>query len=741
MNGYKVISMLTGAMLLISLSLQAKEVKNFYVNGIDNTEPQAERSAFELEQAFSEKYGHILVNTEVISIYNETQGALDLVESGMQATDLDKFLEGIARLGILNTSKAADFFQRISHNASEDAFMKLLEIDTLLLDNVGRFEPGDPFADIFVEDSISYIENSQIIQPLTGAGSTVDSSQNTLNEIRTVNQLARLLDLGVTATELANLKAIEGVSSIFQDIALARKQYIENYEYYSSQEYQTQQKIRNKFDEVLNNGGAVNIIAHSQGNYFSYEVVSNINLPNNTRLLSIGSPLGVIHDTGKSINLREDMVVRLFNHNIGWNYSNISDNTWNIISNNIPLPTVLIANEFTLRSKNIEVNNDKRGHNFINAYLKPNSEVREAILDTMAKYYLDMGGNTVPRINNIQGNTVCENPLINLVGETQAIQYDVLFYGDKCLFFKDDYLTVFNLENQLVESTYDGTYYSPEHEEYKIFRKFVNNLAIVRGNSGLAREFGLTLNSSGNIGCTIKDNCPHGEITTAQQCENIFAALTGVNPSVMNAQAKYKASYSCRYEFIDKTGYIEYDPKGGFIFVDKYFHIDNITVLFNKVKHRIKHVYNRYPHVNCTWLKKYVFDNYIYDNIGCVHNSENQVFLGIKNIEDEGIVALYDYQDIPNIYQYNYNDVNYNDVINEVNQLRKLRDAILQIDKQYPLILSRNDCEEAYHIFANYATNPRIGYFETNGESICFLNSNEWQFNFNSNTWHIPSIF
>jgi hypothetical protein len=395
MNLHKFTSIISGALLLISLNLQAKEVENAYINGIGNTELEAFRSAEKLTEAFTEKYGHILANTEVISIYNESQwGPLDLVESGMQATNLDKFLEGLTGLQILTASKAAEISGKLSFNASEGAYMKLLEINDLLIDNKSLFEPSDPFAMIDIEDSIGDIQNSAIIQPLTGPGSTSQGSENTLNEIHSVNQFARLLDLGMTATELANLNAIAGASEIFRDLALARKEFRENYGYYASQEYQTQQKIRGKLDEVLNAGGSVNIIAHSQGNYFANEAVNNINQPNNTRLLSVGSPLGVIPDTGAFVNLREDMVVRGFNYNLGWNYSNIPDSRWDTLLNGL-LPATIAVNEYYIASANNEFNSDSKGHNFITAYLKPDSDSREAIIDTMAKHYIEMGGELI----------------------------------------------------------------------------------------------------------------------------------------------------------------------------------------------------------------------------------------------------------------------------------------------------------------------------------------------------------
>ena len=554
MNIHKFTFILLGALLLISLNLQAKEVKNFYINGIDNEPEDAAESAVKLQAAFTHKYGHILVNTEVTEIYNETQGTLDLVESGMQATKLDKFLEGLTGLQILTALKAAEISGKLSDNASQGVYMKLLEIDSLLVANIGSFEPSDPFAEIDVEDSIKYIENSTIIQPLTGPGSTSQGSENTLTEIRNVNQLARLVDLGMTAAELASLKTIAGASQIFQDLALAKKEYRENFGYYASQEYETQQKIRGKLDEVLNIGGAVNIVAHSQGNYFANEAVNNINQPDNTRLLSVGSPLGVIPETGAFVNLREDLVVRSFNYNLGWNYSNIPTKTWNLISDNFPLPTVLIANEYTLRAKNIEINNDKRGHNFITAYLKPNSDSREAIIDTMAKHYVEMGGDLLKPIGDIESQLRCE-AFEKVYSVNSAINYDVEFYGDRCLFFAEDRVVDYNIENELVNQIYYAIDNLDTYVEYTTYRNFLNNLQLAKTDETWRNGYGVTLNSNGNVGCTVVDNCVDGSISTAQQCENLFEALTGLN----NNYGYSEREGICYIRYNDSKQYIVYD--------------------------------------------------------------------------------------------------------------------------------------------------------------------------------------
>ena len=539
--------------ILFSTSLFAKEVNNFYINGINNSPDQYEFSRFELEKAFTDKYGHVLKNTAVLSAYNESMGFFpDLIESGIQKYNLEHLVSGLSGVGLMSSSTANQILTDVSDQYQRELLAKAVHFYLLLQDSEYRNR---------MYGSVSYIDNSADIL-LTGQGSTRPSQEPTIEEVRQFDKLAFLLDLGMSLGDLIELKLIIGVSSKFEDLTEGSQYFYDNMGGYVDQQRETEDKLKSEIFPTIENGGAVNVIAHSQGNLFANKILNDFNMPDHTRLLSVGSPSADLPVTGDFVNLREDVVVIKTKPNLGWNYSNIPNTIW---MNDILVSDLI--NAFELGVANYQVYDDKQGHNFVKAYLKPGSQAREKILDTFAHHYLEMGGNTVPRINNIQGNTVCENPLINLVGETQALEYDVLFYGDKCLFFRDDYLTVFNLDNQTIESTYDGTYYSPEHEEYKIFRKFVNNLAIVEGNSGLAAEFGVTLSSSGNIGCTVTDNCTNGEITTAQQCENMFTALTGVNPSAMNVSNVYTNinSNNCDFVINDREKYIQYSSNGNIL--------------------------------------------------------------------------------------------------------------------------------------------------------------------------------
>ncbi len=553
--------------ILFSTSLFAKEVNNFYINGINNTRENAEESRLILEQYFTDKYGHVLKNTAVISAYNESMGTFpDLIESGIQKYNLENLVSGLSGVGIMTASAAEKILIDVSSQYQRELLAKSIHFYLLLNDLDYRNQ---------MYGSILYIDNSADIL-LTGPGSTYPPQNLTIEQVRQFDELAFLLDIGMSLEDLIELKLIIGISSKFENLADKTKFFYDNMGGYIDQQRETETALKNIIYPTIVNGGAVNIIAHSQGNFFANKVLKDFDIPHETRLLSVGSPSKELPITGDFVNLREDLIVRATQENLGSNYTNIPEDIWEnfIYRDEWQYRNRKVINKSRLIVESFNFNNDSKGHNFVKAYLKSGSQTREKILDTFAHHYLEMGGNTVPRINNIQGNTVCENPLINLVGETQALKYDVLFYGDKCLFFRDDYLTVLNLETHLIESTYDGTYYSPELEEYKVFRKYVNNLAIVKDNPGLASEFAVTLNSSGNVGCTVADNCVNGEITTAQQCENMFTALTGVNPSVMNVtKTEISWDYPKRCKFIigDYSKILFFYINSGTLEFDKFY--------------------------------------------------------------------------------------------------------------------------------------------------------------------------
>jgi hypothetical protein len=554
MNIHKFTSILLGALLLISLNLQAKEVKNFYINGIDNTEEQALDSSDRLTKAFTEKYGHILKNTEVISIYNESLGApLDLVESGIQKYELEDLLNGLVAAGTMTSSYANTVLTEVTDIYHRQLVVKVLHLKLLLQSEEYRNT---------LHQSIQYVDTIL----LTGEGSTHPPQIPTESEMREFHELAFLLDIGMTVDEIIELSYITGLSGIFNGLSISAINFYSDIDNIVQQQIETHNYIKDQFLPTLNNGGSVNVVAHSQGNFFANNVLSEINQSNNTRLLSVGSPDIRLQANGDFVNLREDAIVRVTQPNLGWNYSNISDFTWNndIINN-------LIFDEVELAIQNDIVNSDTKGHNFITAYLKPDSDSREAIIDTMAKHYIEMGGELLKPIGDIDAQLQCD-AFEKAYSVNSAVNYDVEFYGDRCLFFTDDHVVDYSIEDQLVSEIYYAVDNLDAYVEYTTYRNFLNNLQSAKADETWRNGYGVTLNSDGNIGCTIADNCVNGNITTVQQCTNMFEALTGLLPSVMNSDVYYNSinqhnrkENKCYFwnQNIDK--YIIYNLKTGLV--------------------------------------------------------------------------------------------------------------------------------------------------------------------------------
>lgn len=131
---------------------------------------------------------------------------------------------------------------------------------------------------------------------------------------------------------------------------------------------------------------------------------------------------------------------------------------------------------------------------------------------------------------------------------TENKSYEAKFYGDSCLYFRENsFIIDYDLETRTASKLYYDTVSNSKYREYMTFRHFVNNLKSAKADETWRNGYGLTLNSSGNVGCTIADNCPNGEITTAQQCENMFTALTGVNISDLQFEVSYSSNY-CKFE-------------------------------------------------------------------------------------------------------------------------------------------------------------------------------------------------
>lgn len=429
----KIQSLILGISLtLIASNIQAREVKNIYINGINNTERQAEISSDALSDAFYQLYGDVLANTDVIFAYNESEGGFfDLIESGLQKTDLDDVIEGLTAAGLLSASQRANIASKVNNFTQKQIMVRLIHRD-LLLNNQSYRQS--------LYGSVQYVYSDPNNILLTGAGSLnlTDQQRQQLHEqVIQIDEFALLLDLGFTSIELGILKGISGGSVIYRDLSNKIGSLYQTYGYDRNQEYATQRFIReNYLDPVLSRSGGVNIIAHSQGNFFANEAVSDINQPADTRLLSVASPSGELPSTGSFVNLREDLVVRLTKPNLGWNYSNISSSKWN--SFKVPLlyssSPVVAASLFEgqLYSENTRLYGDGKGHNFVQAYLKPGTPARARILQKMSDNYRALGGNLVPTTTD---NIYLKNPSIDMPvvksGSEVRLRIKVCYTGDK----------------------------------------------------------------------------------------------------------------------------------------------------------------------------------------------------------------------------------------------------------------------------------------------------------------------
>ncbi len=541
-----------GLSLLTTTNLHAKEVENFYINGINNTEIESRESARQMSLAFTQKYGQKISNTSVSSIYNESQGlGMDIIESSLQKTDLDKLLEGLSKFGLITSTEIFNITSSFSNQTEKEAFVKTVRRSLLLSNDAYRNE---------LYESIKHIKGD----PLTGPGSTTDTIPNE-QDIRVFDHFSFLLDLGLSTTELYYLNSVNSIADNFNNITLKLQKAFTYTDYRKTQEYKTQEKIRKILDPILDKGLAVNIISHSQGNFFANEAINNINQPDNTRLLSIASPSGELPNTGDFINLREDMVVRLFHRsNLGWNYTNFPDTLWTDPSKSEVISANFIINESALAISNKVINNDKIGHNFVTAYLKHGSRTREKIIDTFAEHYIELGGELL----QISNSSECKLLLSSIITDSTE-QYEALFYGNKCVYFKEkSFIIEYNLSTKDTQYLYEGNLRYPE---YQSELNYVTNISISKNNQPWRQGYGLTLNLQGNVGLTQDDLCPTGQdsclavntFTTPQQCENLWEALTGVLPNAVNKVASISENGVCKYANPTEENVIVYDSNKG----------------------------------------------------------------------------------------------------------------------------------------------------------------------------------
>ena len=200
--------------------------------------------------------------------------------------------------------------------------------------------------------------------------------------------------------------------------------------------------------------------------------------------------------------------------------------------------------------------------------------------------------------------------------------YEAKFYGDRCLYFRgNSFIIDYDLETKTASKLYYDTVSNSKYREYMTFRHFVNNLKSAKSDETWRNGYGVTLNSYGNVGCTIADNCTNGRIRTALQCENMFTALTGVDISTFEFEASYNDSV-CKYEnFIEFKAihYNMYNEKIKF-----YLNIDLLDNFKTAVRSITESEHYNYGVNECKNLLNSInFDSYYQNYIVLKTNSFN----------------------------------------------------------------------------------------------------------------------
>lgn len=146
----------------------------------------------------------------------------------------------------------------------------------------------------------------------------------------------------------------------------------------------------------------------------------------------------------------------------------------------------------------------------------------------------------------------CESS-VNLLnkGENGSNKYEPLFYGNKCLYFRgNSFIIEYDISTKLAKSLYYG---DAHYDEYQTVRKFINNMKSAKTDETWRQGYGVGLNTQGNVACLSADGSACTQpLTTPQQCENIWEALTGVLPSTIYFRKTYIKEGVCSYSQFER---------------------------------------------------------------------------------------------------------------------------------------------------------------------------------------------
>ena len=165
-------------------------------------------------------------------------------------------------------------------------------------------------------------------------------------------------------------------------------------------------------------------------------------------------------------------------------------------------------------------------------------------------------------INDLQG---CHLLWERVPGEKKQLitkLFKAVYAGDSCLYFRGNA----NIISYDIDSgnAMRITHNDPQFPTLITLRNFVYNLSSAQENQTWRQGYGVGLNEHGNVACLSVDGSACTQpLTTPQQCENIWEALTGVSPNAINKVASISENGVCKYANPTEENVIVYDSNKG----------------------------------------------------------------------------------------------------------------------------------------------------------------------------------
>jgi len=331
-------------MVLGLSSLVSAEVKNFYINGVNNSRLQAEASAVEIQNTLPEI-------GKVESLHNTDNGVLtDFWEAGRMMFYLDNFF---VENGNVGTSYNLWIEYKNHSNRNESTDKLLVKLATIYVDIKKR--GGDLNQYI---DNIELIRNSELNSMVTGYLQELGLkyyNHPTFKKVRIEDYMA----------------AIGEIMSSNSEIFIPK-----------NKEFSDLENMSNKLD--IQEGDKFNFIAHSQGNSYMNRLARYIvevkGVPiENIRTLSVATPENYVYPYSKDesgnhyITLEEDWVSIFF--------TGLPQNT-----SNGSIADGLFGGYVFFNISNGDIS----GHGFRDTYMRTGSDSREWIKNKYLSNYNEL---------------------------------------------------------------------------------------------------------------------------------------------------------------------------------------------------------------------------------------------------------------------------------------------------------------------------------------------------------------